>query len=94
MHPEYPCAHCILAGTVTTIVEAEGHDTPLPMLSTSSPSAQGAVRRWTSVDAFMQEVALARIYAGVHYRSSTEAGLAMGQRIGAWALARTAAAKH
>jgi hypothetical protein len=40
----------------------------------------------------MQEVALARIVAGVHYRHSTEVGLAMGERIGAWALSRSAAA--
>lgn len=94
MHPEYPCAHCILAGTVATLVEAEGARSALPELSTSSPTAQGAVRRWTSTDAFMQEVALARIVGGVHYRHSTEVGLAMGRQIGQWALARSAAAAN
>jgi hypothetical protein len=94
LHPEYPCAHCILAATVGTVLKAEGRDRPLPVLSTSSPTAQGAVRSWNSVDAFMQEVALARIVAGVHYRHSTEVGLAMGQRIGEWAVQRTAAAAH
>jgi hypothetical protein len=39
-------------------------------------------------------VALARIVAGVHYRNSTEVGLAMGRRIGEWAAARSAAAEH
>ena len=39
----------------------------------------------------MNEVALARVYGGVHYRNSTEVGLAMGQRIGEWALTRSAA---
>jgi hypothetical protein len=39
-------------------------------------------------------VAQARIVAGVHYRFSTEAGLAMGQRIGEWALSRNAAPAH
>jgi membrane-associated phospholipid phosphatase len=42
----------------------------------------------------MQEVALARIVAGVHYRHSTEVGLAMGQLIGEWAVSRGAAADH
>jgi PAP2 superfamily len=91
MHPEYPCAHCILASTVATVIKAEGRDRPLPVLSTSSLTAQGAVRQWSTPDAFAQEVALARIVAGVHYRYSTEVGLAMGQRIGEWALARHAA---
>jgi hypothetical protein len=30
----------------------------------------------------MQEVANARIYDGVHYRTSTEVGTVMGQKIG------------
>jgi hypothetical protein len=94
MHPEYPCAHCILAATVGTVIKAEGGDRPLPELSTTSPTAQGATRRWASPEAFMQEVALGRIVAGVHYRNSTEVGLAMGRRIGEWALARSAAAAH
>ena len=92
MHPEYPCAHCILAATVGTVIKAEGRTAAHPVLSTSSPTAQGAVRRWATPEAFMQEVALARIVAGVHYRNSTEVGLAMGRRIGEWALARSAAA--
>ena len=91
-HPEYPCAHCILAATVATVLKAEGRERPLPVLTTSSPTAQGAVRRWNSPEGFTQEVALARIVGGVHFRNSTEVGLAMGQRIGEWALSRSAAA--
>jgi hypothetical protein len=91
MHPEYPCAHCILASTVATVINAQVPGRQLPVLSTSSPTAQDAVRRWTSVDAFVQEVALARIVAGVHYRNSTEVGVAMGQRIGEWAVSRSVA---
>jgi len=94
MHPEYPCAHCILAATVATVIKAQARERPLPELSTASPTAQDAVRRWNSVESFMQEVALARIVAGVHYRNSTEVGLAMGQRIGEWAVSRVAAADH
>lgn len=94
MHPEYPCAHCILAATVSTVLKADARGRPLPVLSTSSPTAQGAVRRWSSLEAFSQEVALARIVAGVHYRNSTEVGLEMGQRIGEWAVQRAAAAAH
>jgi hypothetical protein len=33
----------------------------------------------------MQEVAVARVYDGVHYRNSTVVGSAMGQKIGALA---------
>jgi hypothetical protein len=40
------------------------------------------VRTWASVDDFVREVAVARIYDGVHYRNSTEVGTAMGKKIG------------
>ena len=85
MHPEYPCAHCIQAGVVGAILQAEIGTGPTPMLSTASASANGAVRRWASVDAFVQEVGNARVYDGVHYRFSTEVGTDMGRRIGALA---------
>ena len=87
MHPEYPCAHCILAATVATVLEAETKERPLPTLRTASPTAQGVERKWSSLDAFGQEVALARIVGGVHYRYSTETGLAMGRQIGELAVA-------
>ena len=61
----------------------------MPELSTTSPSAKGATRRWSSVDDFVQEVANARIWDGVHYRFSTDVGVAMGRQIG-----ELAAAKH
>ena len=53
-----------------------------PVLSTSSPSAKNITRRWTSVEAFVQEVADARIYEGIHFRSAVDAGAAMGRHIG------------
>jgi hypothetical protein len=89
LHPEYPSAHAILAGALGTVLQAEAGRGKLPTLSTSSPTAQGATRRWNSVDDFAHEVANSRIWAGIHYRSSTEAGLAMGQQIGAQAVAHT-----
>ena len=82
MHPEYPSAHSILAGAVGAVLQAEIGAGPMPVLATASPTAKGAVRRWTKVDDFTQEVADARVYDGVHYRFSTEVGTAMGRRIG------------
>ena len=83
MHPEYPCAHCILSGAVGTVLQAEFSAGPMPTLTTTSPTASGAARSWTKIDDFVQEVANARIYDGVHYRNSAEVGTAMGNRVGA-----------
>jgi hypothetical protein len=82
MHPEYPCAHCIVAGALGAVLEAEIGSGPTPTLSSASSTAGGAVRTWASVGDFTKEVAQARIYDGVHYRFSTEVGAAMGKKIG------------
>jgi hypothetical protein len=58
------------------------------VLATTSPTAKGATRRWNSIADFMQEVANARIYEGIHYRTSTDVGLAMGRQIGELAVTR------
>ena len=82
MHPEYPCAHCIVSGSLGAVLRAELGGGPVPNLSAASYTAGGAVRTWKTVDDFVQEVAVARIYDGVHYRNSTEVGTAMGKQIG------------
>ena len=82
MHPEYPCAHCIASAALGAVLAAEIGAGPAPPLSSSSPTAGGAVRTWAGVGDFTREVALARIYDGVHYRNSTEVGSAMGKQIG------------
>lgn len=86
MHPEYPCAHCVVAGTVGTILRAEIGDNPAPVLTTSSYTADNTERSWESIEDFVQEVSDARIYDGVHFRNSTEVGTAMGVEIGTLAV--------
>lgn len=88
MHPEYPCAHCIVAAAIGVVLQAEIRNGPQPALTTTSTTANGAARSWPTIDAFVQEVSNARIYDGVHYRFSTETGAAMGRQIGALAVAR------
>jgi hypothetical protein len=70
------------------VLAAEIGTGPTPKLSSTSSTAAGAVRTWTTVDDFVQEVAVARIYDGVHYRYSTEVGTAMGKKIGELAVKR------
>ena len=82
MHPEYPSAHSILAAAVGTVLKAEIGKSPMPSLATTSPTAKGATRRWTSLDDFTREVADARVYEGIHYRTSTDVGITMGNQIG------------
>ncbi|MGZ8992575.1 MAG: vanadium-dependent haloperoxidase [Burkholderiaceae bacterium] len=88
MHPEYPCAHCTVAAAVATVLQAEIGTGAMPMLSTTSYLIKGPARTWTKIDDFMQEVANARVYDGVHFRNSTEVGTAVGKQVGALAVAK------
>jgi PAP2 superfamily len=84
MHPEYPCAHCIASASLAGVVEAVFGSAEVPEVSITSPTAPGAVHRWTNLRAFSDEVSEARIFAGFHYRFSTRVGQDMGYRIGAY----------
>jgi hypothetical protein len=82
MHPEYPCAHCILSSSVAGVVKAVLATDDIPEIAVTSPTAPGVTHRWTSLTAFTDEVAHARIWAGFHYRFSTRVGRDMGLKIG------------
>lgn len=82
MHPEYPCAHCIQSGTAVAVLEALLGSEDIPEISLTSSTAPGVTHHWTSLQAFADEVANARIWAGFHYRFSTRVGTEMGHRIG------------
>jgi hypothetical protein len=81
MHPEYPCAHCITSAAVATVLRALAGDTAGEIRLTS-PTAPGVIRSWTNLQDYSDEVASARIYAGFHFRFSTEVGKEMGRKIG------------
>jgi hypothetical protein len=81
MHPEYPCAHCIVSSAVSTVLQnVAGNE--VGEITLTSPTAPGVTRKWTRLQDYSDEVSSARIYAGFHYRFSTEAGREMGKKIG------------
>jgi hypothetical protein len=82
MHPEYPCAHCIVNSAVAAVVKAVLGTDEIPEMALTSPSAPGVTHRFASLRAYTDEIAGARIYAGFHYRFSTVVGTEMGQKIG------------
>jgi hypothetical protein len=82
MHPEYPCAHCILSGSVSGVVKAVLGTEDIPEIAITSRTAPGVMHRWSNMTAFTEEIANARIWAGFHYRFSTRVGTEMGHQIG------------
>jgi hypothetical protein len=81
-HPEYPAAHCITAAALGAVLQAEIGAGPTPRLTSTSPTAPGTVRSWNRIEDFVREVADARIYGGIHFRTSTDIGSDMGKTIG------------
>jgi hypothetical protein len=86
IHPEYPCAHCIVASAVGTVLGAEANG--ISAFSTTSDTAPGVKRSWARLEDFVAEVSEARIYDGVHFRTSTQVGREMGEKIGRLAIDR------
>ncbi len=87
LHPEYPCAHCITSAAIAAVLEAE-LGPRFREVTMTSPTAPGVVRRWTTAKAYTDEVSVARIYGGIHYRTSTVVGQTMGRQIGEMAVQR------
>src|SRR5262249_38698736 len=82
MHPEYPCAHCIQSGSVAAVVKTVLGSADIPENAMTRPTAPRVIPPWTNMTAFTDEIANARIWAGVHYRFSTRLGTEMGLQIG------------
>ena len=81
MHPEYPCAHCISAQAAATVLQASFGDA-IPTVRLTSSTAPGVTRSFAKLSDYVAEVIDARVYDGVHYRTSGEVGAEMGRRIG------------
>jgi PAP2 superfamily len=85
MHPEYPCAHCISQSSAASVLEAFFGDA-VPTFTMSSTTAPGVNRKFSRLSDYVAEVVNARIYDGVHYRTSGEVGAAMGRENGQYAV--------
>ncbi|WP_212764190.1 vanadium-dependent haloperoxidase [Streptomyces sp. I05A-00742] len=85
-HPEYIAGHATVAGAVTqallTVLGSPHLDLNLP-----APGG-GTARHYTSAAHLNQDMTDARVWAGVHFRSSDITGCLTGARIGRWTTAR------
>ena len=81
-HPEYPAAHGVVSGAGVEVLKAVfGRHYAFTATSATVP---GVTREFESFDAFLEDVKVARIYGGIHYRGSVEDGGDQGTRLGRW----------
>ena len=85
--PDYPAGHTAFAGAAEVVLEALLGDKP-GEFSITSPTARGATHRYQSVRDVAEEVVNARVWGGVHWRTSSTVGRDIGRKVGAAALGR------
>lgn len=77
-HPEYPSGHTALSGAMTTVIRLLFGDAPgVPIQLTFS----GVTSEWLTLSEGMDEVIDARVYAGIHFRTSDEVGARQGRQV-------------
>ena len=78
---EYPCGHCTAAAANAEVMKTETGPRPatgVRVASVAVPTA--AVQVLPSWDEWVRQVSDSRMYGGVHYRFSNEAGEEIGRR--------------
>ena len=77
-HPEYTSGHSTNSSAMATILELLfGDDPGVPLVVTVS----GITRRWDTFSAGVEEVIDARVYSGIHFRTSDEVGARLGRQV-------------
>jgi len=77
-HPEYPSGHSTVSGSAAAVLAAEfGNDTPFTVTSEARPGT----RAFPSFSAAVAEIADARVFGGIHFRTSCVRGNLLGQAV-------------
>jgi hypothetical protein len=78
---EYPCGHCVVAAAAAEVMTAETGARPAGGVRVGSiVIPNSALQTLPSWDEWEQQVSDSRMYGGVHFRFSNEAGQQMGRR--------------
>jgi hypothetical protein len=86
-HPEYPAAHaCASAATAETLREFYGSKKLAFDWDSTVAAVVQKTRRYESTDDFLRDVVDARVYGGMHYRNSGEAGVQLGRKTAQWVM--------
>ena len=83
-HPEYPSAHCLGAGAAVAVLQHVFEGDRLASSYVYPPL--GVLLRWESFSQIEKEVENARVWGGIHYRTSVEHGSQIGRQVGEFAI--------
>jgi PAP2 superfamily len=81
-HPEYPSAHACVNGATAEALNAF-YGTKNVSYSFNS-TVTGTTRHYATTDEMMDEMQVARVYGGMHFRTATVHGRVLGMKVGKW----------
>ena len=79
---------------MATVLQLLFGDEPAAPIVATSPTTPGFERQWARLSEGVDEVIDARIYAGIHYRTSDEEGAAVGRRIARFVVNHALSGSH
>ena len=82
--PDYPSTHSVLGGAAAEVLARFFRDDAVAFTVTSGAPFAGITRSYASLSEAAQDNADSRVYAGIHFREATRAGVRLGRRIGAF----------
>jgi hypothetical protein len=85
-HPEYPSGHCIVTGGMAQVLREffKSDDVKFEYVY---PPGLGMMRSYTSFSQVEKEMEDARVWGGIHFRTTDEHSTELGRKIGAHAIA-------
>jgi hypothetical protein len=87
--PDYVCGHSTLAGAAEAVLESYFGRRPGVTMTMTSAAAPGVTHRYATFRAISDEVVDARVWAGVHWRTSCTAGPSVGRDVGRFVATQT-----
>ncbi|MEO6606521.1 MAG: vanadium-dependent haloperoxidase [Aeromicrobium sp.] len=85
-HPEYPSAHTAYAAAAAEVLAHFLGPAPAQPLLIASARSEGARRSYTTWQRAVDENEDARVWSGIHLRTSDEVGSELGRRVAAFGL--------
>ena len=87
-HPEYPSGHSCVSSAAGVVLAAAFGDHA--RFTVESDTMLGVTRSFHGFSSALVEVANARIFAGIHFRSATDDGRVLGESVGQYVLEHAA----
>jgi hypothetical protein len=87
--PDYTSTHSVLGGAASEVLRRFFRRDDVPFTTTSGAPFAGITRSFASFSDGARENGDSRIYAGIHFRTAVEDGIAEGRKIGRYVFAHS-----